>query len=298
MDPASKLIRFRSVTEQRLAEELMAKEGQWNSEQQSFLTKEKQLQERSRMFQDLHQTLRFMPDLAYVEQGKNIDFVYPNCPKDLLRRHYTKHADLSEHDPSPGNVEKRQKVADDRKVEQSNLTLASSSAPLATQKEKELQIQSLESELLDAASCVVRPLSTTRSEYQPFAPPKKKQSSVVKRLSNAKAAASSLPLVDEESGEYSSLLMQLKRTKRAVESHHKELSTVQSILGMDASEELKRTITRMFADPKNADAISQDEFERREKAFEEDRKRNFSYQTNLLREERDVMERELAHFKM
>jgi hypothetical protein len=63
---------------------------------------------------------------------------------------------------------------------------------------------------------------------------------------------------------------------------------------MQASAELKSTITRMFADPKNADAISAEEQQKRDAAYQSERLRTQKYQNELMKEERELMERELA----
>ena len=102
------------------------------------------------------------------------------------------------------------------------------------------------------------------------------------------------PEVKEGDTGYSSLLMQLLRTRGEVESLSKNQSTLRTILSLDAHPDLKRTITKMFADPKNAEKISQEEHDRREKRFEDERKAQLTHQLALLAEERAIMAREMA----
>jgi hypothetical protein len=96
---------------------------------------------------------------------------------------------------------------------------------------------------------------------------------------------------------HSSLLMQLKSTKAAYQKHQASSTIVSSILAMDTSAAMKSAVTRMFANPKQADAISQEEHDRREKEFMEERTRTATYQESLVREEREAIERELAQMK-
>lgn len=104
-----------------------------------------------------------------------------------------------------------------------------------------------------------------------------------------------LPRIGEKT--HSSLLLQLKKARHGAIQQQRENSTVKTILELDASAALKNAITRMFADPKNADAISHEEYLRREREYNEERSRQASYQNEILREEREAMELELAHFK-
>lgn len=74
-------------------------------------------------------------------------------------------------------------------------------------------------------------------------------------------------------------------------------AALQAILDLDCSADLKRTITRMFADPKNAKAISDEEAALREKRYGDERAAQLAQQARLLTEERALMDRELAMFK-
>ena len=97
--------------------------------------------------------------------------------------------------------------------------------------------------------------------------------------------------------QYSSLLMELRLTRQSAMEKKKKHSALQAILDMDGSADLKRTITRMFADPKNAERISAEEAQRREERFAEDKQAQIRQQTRLLAEERALMDKELAMLK-
>eukprot|EP01065_Artemidia_motanka_P027733 TRINITY_DN32935_c0_g1_i1.p1 TRINITY_DN32935_c0_g1~~TRINITY_DN32935_c0_g1_i1.p1 ORF type:complete len:410 (+),score=139.10 TRINITY_DN32935_c0_g1_i1:65-1294(+) len=91
------------------------------------------------------------------------------------------------------------------------------------------------------------------------------------------------------SPEYSSLMMQLRRTRRAVEEHGRSINTVKSLLEMQGTAELKRTITRIFADPKQATAISEAEWAKRHKQYEAERVRLHEQQQEELRDQREEL---------
>eukprot|EP01062_Namystynia_karyoxenos_P009962 TRINITY_DN13526_c0_g1_i1.p1 TRINITY_DN13526_c0_g1~~TRINITY_DN13526_c0_g1_i1.p1 ORF type:complete len:430 (+),score=184.06 TRINITY_DN13526_c0_g1_i1:68-1291(+) len=95
------------------------------------------------------------------------------------------------------------------------------------------------------------------------------------------------------SGEYSSLMMQLRKTRKAVEEHGRSINTVKSLLEMQGTAELKKTITRIFADPKQAAAISEAEWAKRHKQYEAERQRLQEQQQEELRDQREELE-ELA----
>jgi len=96
---------------------------------------------------------------------------------------------------------------------------------------------------------------------------------------------------------YSSLLMELRLTRQTAQERKKKHSALQAILDMEGSADLKRTITRMFADPKNAERISAEEAQRREARYAEDKQAQIRQQTRLLAEERAMMDKELAMLK-
>jgi hypothetical protein len=70
---------------------------------------------------------------------------------------------------------------------------------------------------------------------------------------------------------YSSLLVQLRRTRPVVEAMAQEHSTVQAIAALGGTPDFRNVVTRMFANPVDADRISSDEYYRRQKEWEGDR---------------------------
>eukprot|EP00760_Papus_ankaliazontas_P029308 PhM_4_TR419/c0_g1_i1/m.23582 len=106
-----------------------------------------------------------------------------------------------------------------------------------------------------------------------------------------------LPKLSQGREKYSSTLMQLRRTKHDVDEVNANISAVRSILQMQGSTDMKRTITRMFADPLKAAQISDEEYTRREKLYDEERQRNLDHQASLLKADREAFEKEVASWR-
>ena len=312
-------IRFRSVSERRLADVILSKEGKWDNSQQSFLTREKQLQERTKVFQTLHSTLRYLPAVAYEAQGKDVDYVYPNCPKELLRKHQVKNSQLTMEDPTPDNIEYRHEIAEKNKLLREKSDSSTVSAIFGA-KEKEEFVGAMEHQLMTAAQLLLgrqssrtsvsirggfgggeqpggggRAMSTTTPHHQ-HSTDTSNSSAMMGSHYHLSSSPTPLPRIRDETRSHSSLLRQLKMTKQQAVAHQQENSTVKCLLNMKASADLKRAITRMFADPKNAEGISNEEQQKRDAAYQDERRRTQRYQNDLLKEEREMMERELATF--
>eukprot|EP01006_Ploeotia_vitrea_P016885 TRINITY_DN47810_c0_g1_i1.p1 TRINITY_DN47810_c0_g1~~TRINITY_DN47810_c0_g1_i1.p1 ORF type:complete len:262 (+),score=18.75 TRINITY_DN47810_c0_g1_i1:34-819(+) len=112
-----------------------------------------------------------------------------------------------------------------------------------------------------------------------------------------KGKRTTLPPVVHDHPDYSSTMALLQLTRKDVEAHAKDISAINSILTLPGSIELKRTIAKMFADPKNAEEISRHEWERKERKYEEDRNRQLQKQAEQLKKEREMLKQELAHLK-
>lgn len=317
-------IRFRSVSERTLADSILSREGQWDASAQCFLTKERLLQELTRKFVTLGTLLRHNPALQYATQGNDLDCVYPKCPKLLMKHHTVNNSQLSLEDPTRQNIEYRRQIAARnqalREREQEGAT-----SLLHDGKESVEWIERLEREFAQQAK---------GQKYQQNSGAKSQLASSIRKdnskillhnssmnqssvrdadtsgvsvndstaatggaSSAAKPSAHDFPRIGGDAKRHSSLLMQLKKSRAPLSQQQQDTSIVRSILAMDASATLKHTITRMFADPKNADNISKEEYERREKEYAEERARAASYQNDLVRDEREMIERELAHFK-
>lgn len=118
-------------------------------------------------------------------------------------------------------------------------------------------------------------------EKTPQVPPKRKQ----------------LPAVVMNHPDYSSTMALLQLTRKEVEEHAKDISAISSILTLPGSIELKRTVAKMFADPKHSDEISKQELERKERKYEEDRNRQLLKQADQLKKERELLKQELENLK-
>lgn len=141
------------------------------------------------------------------------------------------------------------------------------------------------------------PMTTQQSPPLPRIAPEFSGGNVHTSLSSSSSLAATGGAAPTTANRHSSLLMQLKSTKAAYQKHQASSTIVASILSMDTSAAMKSAVTRMFANPKQADAISQEEHDRREREFMEERTRTAAYQENLVREEREAIERELAQMK-
>lgn len=293
MDLVPAPICFRSASEKRLAEEILAREGKWDETQQCFLTKEKQLQELSRKFAALQSLLRHAPSQAYQHQGDDLNAVYPKCPRLLLKIHNVNNSQLSLEDPTKQNIEYRRQLAEKNTLLREREAESTRGGVVFDTKERNEWIQRIESEFLHISKGSAKNVAKLNGNMSVV-----QNASATKKEGNVGEGSSSLNMPRINDGKnHSSLLMQLKRTKSAVSRFQDENSTVKSILTMKTSASLKNAITRMFADPKSAAAISQDEYDRREREYMEERSRMQAYQNDLLRDERETMERELAHFK-
>jgi len=337
----------------------MKKEGQWDPQREMYHTKERQLQERTQLFMDLHRTLKYSPSSAYMVQGDDMSFEYPNSPKALLVKHRTQRpTDLSNADPHPKNISRKHAQAEQNKQQRlrsaagredpnvtalesdllevtstltregtpttmsiaSNASATTSGAGSAAMALRKSKLQRFGLNSATTTGSTVRgggvysrsygrvsysigslsaPLANTSSVNQSRRSTRQQPFPVLNatQVSNASSASASvLPEIHLDDPAFSSTLMQLRRTKGLVVKHNSEISTLKTIMEMQGSADLKRTITKMFADPKRAEDISNDEHDRRERLYEEDRKRNLQHQADLLKEERESMEKELAHF--
>eukprot|EP00657_Telonema_sp_P-1_P003145 TRINITY_DN17554_c0_g1_i1.p1 TRINITY_DN17554_c0_g1~~TRINITY_DN17554_c0_g1_i1.p1 ORF type:complete len:127 (-),score=42.40 TRINITY_DN17554_c0_g1_i1:2-382(-) len=80
-----------------------------------------------------------------------------------------------------------------------------------------------------------------------------------------------LPRVSREDKMYTSTALMLKKTRAEVESYSKDLGAVNMIADLPVSGDVRRLVARMYADPKNAEAISEGEWKRREQSSRMDR---------------------------
>lgn len=296
-------IPYRSVAEMRIANELLSKEGQWDEAKKGFRTKECQLQERSRHFNQLHQVLRYTPADAYEKQGSDTSFRYPLCLQDMLKTKPATNSGME--DPSGPQIEQRRVIAAQNRMRQ--------------EKNQSKQLREVEGVLRRAASETLA-TSVNQEDEASKAYPNQRQVGPPLDVSAAqhntpmdcsalgRAGASPSPAGVRSSsslntthgsrkGEYSSVLVQMKRTKASAERAAREFTAVRTILEMPATAQLKETITKMFAHPEAAEELSQLEHNRREREFEEERLANIRYQDSVLQEERLVIERDMQQLR-
>ena len=101
-----------------------------------------------------------------------------------------------------------------------------------------------------------------------------------------------LPRPSAEDKMYTSTALMLKKTRAEVESYSKDLGAVNMIAELPVSSDVRRLVARMYADPKNAEAISDGEWKRREQASRLDRELFSEKLNEHLRREREVVLRE------
>jgi len=103
----------------------------------------------------------------------------------------------------------------------------------------------------------------------------------------------SVPRLDLHDALYSSTAALLRRTRADVEEFVRELGTIDPIMDLPTSEEVKRTTVRMFADPKNAEALADAEWADRRKQFLVQRELMAEKINEQLRREREALTKEL-----
>eukprot|EP00744_Colponema_vietnamica_P018750 GILI01026481.1.p1 GENE.GILI01026481.1~~GILI01026481.1.p1 ORF type:complete len:174 (+),score=33.95 GILI01026481.1:51-524(+) len=103
-----------------------------------------------------------------------------------------------------------------------------------------------------------------------------------------------LPTVAADSKMYLSSALMLKKTRAEVEEYGKDLGAVSTIADLPVSSDVRVAVAKIFADPKNADAISEAEWRRRELEYRMNRELFNEKINEHLRRERDVLHRELS----
>lgn len=76
-----------------------------------------------------------------------------------------------------------------------------------------------------------------------------------------------LPTVRMDDHHYSSTAIMLKKTKAEIEAFSNDLSVLNTIVELPVTEEVRRTVARIFADPRNSKELSEAEWKRREQAY-------------------------------
>ena len=105
--------------------------------------------------------------------------------------------------------------------------------------------------------------------------------------------AQDLPKLSLDDPNYSSTMVMLKRTRLEVEEFGKDLGAVNAVVELPVSSDVRRTVAKMFADPRNAEAISESEWRRREHQYQLEREQFGDRINEQLKRERSVMDHEL-----
>ena len=102
-----------------------------------------------------------------------------------------------------------------------------------------------------------------------------------------------LPKLSMDDPHFSSTIVMLKRTRAEVEEFGKDLGAVNAVVELPVSSDVRRTVAKMFADPRNAEAISESEWRRREHQYHLEREQFGERVNEQLKRERSVMDHEL-----
>eukprot|EP00760_Papus_ankaliazontas_P003104 PhM_4_TR11430/c0_g2_i1/m.48092 len=120
---------------------------------------------------------------------------------------------------------------------------------------------------------------------------------VLQELQTKQVKKRQLPTLSAESPHYGSTMVMLRKTHQQVEEYGAEFSSFHTVLSLPGSTELKRTVAKMFADQKGAEAISAAEWKRREAEYKEHKARLAERQNDQLKKEKDLLQRELQTLK-
>eukprot|EP00758_Cryptobia_borreli_P001767 Tbor_TRINITY_DN2519_c0_g1::TRINITY_DN2519_c0_g1_i1::g.437::m.437 len=301
-------IPFRSVAESRLSNELIAKQGQWDEEKKAFRSKESQLQERSRCFHKLHQVLRFTTTDAYEEQGKDINFTYPMCLRDNLRKSTISSGDIE--DPNLIQINRKRKIAAENRALQ-NIR------PSSHVKEFENELRSTFYEYLIPSNKNVEQdhpenasaSSPTIRRDESVPPTPHGNYTYTHSIANSTERTKETSLFSDNNTKfsspinkkvYSSTLAEMKGTKSEAERLSREFSIINSvdtIFGQSTTQQLKSTVTEMFANPDKADEISKRGYEMRERQYEETRQKSLQHQADISLADKMQLEQEVESIR-
>jgi hypothetical protein len=97
---------------------------------------------------------------------------------------------------------------------------------------------------------------------------------------------------------YSSTIMMLKRTRNEIQQLASELSASNMINDLPASEDVRRIVAKIFADPKNAETISESEWKRREQSYVTQRDKMAEKINDHLQQEKAALQEEIKRLGM
>ncbi|KAJ9463619.1 hypothetical protein DIPPA_09942 [Diplonema papillatum] len=102
-----------------------------------------------------------------------------------------------------------------------------------------------------------------------------------------------LPKASPSHAEYSSTLTMLHRTKEAMGEFSGQYSAIRGIAELPGSVELKQIVAKMFANPHDAKQISEEEWDRRQDKYKEDKLALIESQAERLGKDRVLLSKEL-----
>ena len=111
--------------------------------------------------------------------------------------------------------------------------------------------------------------------------------------SNQTSTRKELPKFSTHEALYTSTATLLKKTRSEVAEYAKDLGAIEAVTKLSVSSDVMRTVAKMFADPKNAEAISDAEWKRREQEYVTNREIMFEKMNEHMRKERESLQREL-----
>jgi LPS O-antigen subunit length determinant protein (WzzB/FepE family) len=102
-----------------------------------------------------------------------------------------------------------------------------------------------------------------------------------------------LPKVSNHEALYTSTALLLKKTKVEVEEYGKDLGALHMVMELPVGADVRRSVARIFADPKAADEIAEEEWRRREDAYNMNREHLSEKLQAHLRREKEALNREM-----
>jgi hypothetical protein len=106
-----------------------------------------------------------------------------------------------------------------------------------------------------------------------------------------------LPRLALDDPQYSSTLVMLKKTRAEVEEYSSTLGVVNAIVDLPVTENVRRVIAKMFADPRNAEAISDAEYRKRDQMFQQSRERFGARMAEAVKKDKDALQSELSRMQ-
>eukprot|EP00759_Apiculatamorpha_spiralis_P019285 PhF_6_TR25391/c0_g1_i1/m.35109 len=146
----------------------------------------------------------------------------------------------------------------------------------------------------DSATVGAHAANMTNPNAEAASSPRNK---ILEEIQSKKPKKRELPSIHSENSHYSSTLVMLKKTQQQVEEFGSEFSAFHTILTLPGSAELKRTVAKMFADQKNAEAVSNAEWKRREAEYKEQKTKLNEKQLEQTRKDKDLLQKELQALK-